>query len=270
MVYSWVPMTAMTVELSWFIASGPAQRQPTCTVTLARNCTRVRYAHSRPQTRGVTCTTQAVQKHGVPRAVPVWPGRLVALDHHVWPRVAASDLRGDTSRVVHRAQTWHRPHCDTCRRKRCGNTAFQGSDGADSGSRWFTARGPVRRHPTYAATAAGNYGCAPCTHMEQTPWRPVHPTQAVRKHDVPRAVWPGAGLGSRWITARGPVRRHPTYAVTPACNDGCAPCTHMAQTPWQPVYPTQAVRKHGVTRACGRGRALGRAGSPRVAPCGSI
>jgi len=66
MVYSWVPMTAMTVELSWFIASGPAQRQPTCTVTLARDCTRVRYAHSRPQTRGVTCTTQAVQKHGVP------------------------------------------------------------------------------------------------------------------------------------------------------------------------------------------------------------
>jgi hypothetical protein len=62
----------------------------------------------------------------------------------------------------------------------------------------------------------------------------------------PQGVRPGAGLGSRWITACGPMRQHLTCAVTPAGIDGCAPCTDMAQTPLRCLLPTWEVGTHGV------------------------
>jgi len=180
-------------------------------VTLARDCTRVRYAHSRPQTRGVTCTTQAVQKHGVPRAVPVWPGRLVALDHHVWPRAAASDLHGDTSR------------------------------------QWGLC--PVHRHGTDPTATLADASGAETRRFKDPMGRTV------------------GRAGSRRMALCGvirPTRRHQQVTMV----------VHRAHT-WNRPHGDPCIRRRrcGNTTSpgrCGRGRALGRAGSRRVAPCGVI
>ncbi len=144
-------------------------------------------------------------------------------------------------------------------------------DKSGLGSRWITAYGPARHHPTCAATPAGNDGCAPCTDMEQIPLRHLRrkrcgnttsPGRCGRGRIVGRA-------GSRRVAPCGvirPTRRH--QQVTMVVHR--APCTDMAQTPWRPVHPTQAVRKHDVPRAAWTRAAVGRAGSRRVAPCGVI
>jgi hypothetical protein len=219
----------------------PARRHQQATMVVHR-------AHTRRQTHGNSCirrrrceNTTSPGRCGRGRAVGRAGSRRVAPCGVIRPMRRHQQV----TMVVHRAHT-----CNPCiRRRRCENTTSPGRCGRGravgrAGSRRVAPCGSIR--PARAVTPVGDCTCVRCIHNTADPWQPVHPTQAVRKHGVTRAVWPGAGLGSRWITARGPVRRHPTCAATPAGNGDCAPCTDMAQTPLRCLLPTWEVGTHGV------------------------